>query len=122
MTLAARAWLSLVVTTLVMGLLVFVPAGTFDYWEAWLFLAVFFMLAVLVTRDVMKRDPALLARRMRGGPTAERRPAQRIIMAFASLGFVSLLVVPGLDRRFGWSEVPVAAVLAGNVFTAIGFG
>jgi protein-S-isoprenylcysteine O-methyltransferase Ste14 len=121
MTLRARAWLSLVALALVMGLLVFVPAGSLRYWQAWLYLAVFFAAATLVTLDLMERDPALLQRRMRGGPTAEKEPAQRIIMSFASLGFVSLLVVPGLDRRFGWSHVPVSVVLAGDVLIGVGF-
>jgi protein-S-isoprenylcysteine O-methyltransferase Ste14 len=121
MSLTARAWLSLVALAFVMGLLVFVPAGTLRYWQAWLYLAVFFAAAALVTRDLMKRDRALLERRMHGGPTAEKEPAQRIIMVFASLGFISLLVVPGLDHRFGWSSLSVPVVLAGDVLTAIGF-
>src|SRR5262245_19563974 len=121
MSLAARAWLSLAVLALAMGLLVFVPAGTLDFWQAWIHLAVFFAAAVLVTRDLVEHDPALLARRLRGGPVAETRPVQRIIMVFASLGFVSLLVVPGFDRRFGWSAVPVAIVAAANALTVIGF-
>jgi len=121
MSLTARAWLSLAALALVMGLLIFVPAGTLRFWQAWLFLAVFFAAATLVTRDLMTRDPALLERRMHGGPTAEKEPAQRIIMVFASLGFISLLVVPGLDRRFGWSSVPVLVVVAGDVLTAVGF-
>jgi protein-S-isoprenylcysteine O-methyltransferase Ste14 len=121
MSLASRAWLSLAVLAVVMVLLVFVPAGTLEYWQAWLHLTVFFAAALLVTADLVERDAALLARRLRGGPTAETRPAQRIIMLFASLGFVSLLVVPGFDRRFGWSAVPVAVVVAGNALTAVGF-
>ena len=121
MTLTTRAWLSLVLLALVMGLLVFVPAGTLRFWQAWLYLTVFFGAATLTTRDLMTRDPALLERRMHGGPTAEKEPAQRIIMVFASLGFISLLVVPGLDRRFGWSSVPVLVVVAGDVLTAVGF-
>jgi protein-S-isoprenylcysteine O-methyltransferase Ste14 len=69
----------------------------------------------------MRRDPALLERRMRGGPLAEKRPAQKRIMVFASIGFLALLVVPALDYRFGWSVVPLAGVIAGNAFVAIGF-
>src|SRR4029450_7484908 len=75
----------------------------------------------VITGDLMSRDPALLGRRMRGGPMAEREPRQRVIMLFASLGFISLLVVPGLDRRFGWSAVPVYAVWLGNVMILVGF-
>ncbi|HXK25644.1 MAG TPA: isoprenylcysteine carboxylmethyltransferase family protein [Myxococcota bacterium] len=121
MTLTARAWLSLILLAQLMALLVFASAGTLRYWQAWLYLAVFFAAATFVTRDLMRRDPALLERRMHGGPTAEKEPAQRIIMVFASLGFISLLVVPGLDHRFGWSSMPVLVVAAGDVLTAVGF-
>jgi protein-S-isoprenylcysteine O-methyltransferase Ste14 len=58
---------------------------------------------------------------MRGGPTAEKEPRQRVIMLLASLGFISLLVVPGLDRRFHWSTVPFAGVLGGTALVIIGF-
>src|SRR5262245_44595716 len=121
MSLNARAWLSLLVLAVVMGLLVFAPAGTFDYWQAWVYLAVFFAASALVTLYLARRDPALLRRRLSGGPTAEKEPRQRIIMLFASLGFVSLLVVSGFDRRFSWSTVPVAVVIAGDVLTVVGF-
>jgi protein-S-isoprenylcysteine O-methyltransferase Ste14 len=59
---------------------------------------------------------------MRGGPTAEKRPAQRLIMLATSLGFIALLVVSAFDHRFGWSAVPLGVVVAGDVLVAIGFG
>jgi protein-S-isoprenylcysteine O-methyltransferase Ste14 len=121
MTLNAQAWLALVGLGLVMGLLLFVPAGSIRYWQAWVYLSVFMGASVLTTIDLMTRDPALLKRRMRGGPTAEKQPTQRVIMLFTSLGFIALLVVPALDYRFGWSAVPIYAVLAGNLLVAVGF-
>ena len=75
-SLASRAWFSLAVLAAVMGLLVFGPAGTVRYWQGWLYLTVFFGASLLTTLDLMRRDPALLERRMSGGPTAEKRPAQ----------------------------------------------
>ena len=69
----------------------------------------------------MRRDTALLERRMRGGRLAEKRPAQKRIMVFTSIGLLALLVVPALDYRCGWSVVPLAGVIAGNAFVAIGF-
>jgi protein-S-isoprenylcysteine O-methyltransferase Ste14 len=66
------------------------------------------------------RDPALLKRRMSAGPLAETRMSQRIIMSVASLGFVALLVVPGLDHRFGWSSVPGYVSIVADVLAAIG--
>src|SRR5262245_57717473 len=70
---------------------------------------------------LVRQDPALLERRMRGGPMFETERTQRIIMTFTSLGFIALLVVPALDRRFGWSSVPVWAVVLGDVLVAIGY-
>ena len=51
---------------------------------------------------LMNRKPAILARRLKAGPGAENVITQKVIMAFASIVFVALLVVPALDRRFGW--------------------
>ena len=119
--LGAKAWLSLALLAAVMGLLLFVPAGTAHYWQGWVYLALFVGASALTTLYLLKRDRALLERRMRGGPTAEKRPMQRFIMICTSIGFVALLVVPGLDRRFGWSEVPLALVVVGDALVAIGF-
>jgi protein-S-isoprenylcysteine O-methyltransferase Ste14 len=121
MTLKGRAWLALAALGLVMGLLLFIPAGSIRYWQAWVYLVVFTGASALTTIDLMKRDPALLERRMRGGPTAEKEPTQRVIMLFTSLGFIALLVVPALDHRYGWSAVPIYAVLAGDLLVAVGF-
>jgi protein-S-isoprenylcysteine O-methyltransferase Ste14 len=105
-----------------MGLLLFVPAWTVNYRQAWVYLSIFTAASTLTTLYLIRTDPALLERRMSGGPTAEKRPAQRVIMTFASLGFAVLLIVPGLDHRLGWSAVPPGVVVAGDLLVAIGFG
>lgn len=74
-----------------MGLLLFMPVGTFRYWQAWLYLSVFTCACALTTLYLVWRDPALLKRRMSGGPTAEKRATQKIIMLFVSVAFVALL-------------------------------
>ena len=121
-SLSARAWFALAVLAAVMGLLLFVPAGTVDYWQAWVYLSIFMGASALTTLYLLRRDPGLLERRMSGGPTAEKRPAQRLIMLAASLGSIAILVVSALDHRFEWSAVPLGVVVAGNVLVAIGFG
>src|SRR5262249_6698290 len=121
-SLGTRAWLALAVLAAVMGLLLFVPAGTVHYWQAWVYLSIFLGASALTTLYLLRRDPALLERRMSGGPTAEKRPAQRLIMLATSSGFIALLVVPALDHRFGWSAVPLGVVVAGDVLVALGFG
>lgn len=118
--LGARAWFALAVLVVVMGLLLFVSAGTLDYWEAWVYLSIFGSGSALTTLFLLKTDRALLERRMSGGPTAEKRPIQKFIMSGASIGFIALLVVPALDHRFDWSAVPLGGVVAGDALVAIG--
>lgn len=121
MTPNAKAWFGLIALAFAMGLLLFGPAGSVHYPQAWAYLVIFFGASALVTRDLMRRDPALLQRRLRGGPWAEKLATQKIIMHFVSLGFVALLVVPALDHRFSWSAVPIIVVLAGDVLVGLGF-
>jgi protein-S-isoprenylcysteine O-methyltransferase Ste14 len=116
-----RAWLALVVVAGVMCALLFGPAGTTQYWQAWVYVVIFLGASILTTLYLMKRDPALLARRLRGGPMFEKEGTQRIIMVFISLGFIAVLVVPAFDHRFGWSTVPVWGVVLGDILVAIGF-
>jgi protein-S-isoprenylcysteine O-methyltransferase Ste14 len=117
----AKAWLALAALAVVMGLLLFVPAGTIHYWQAWVYLSIFTGASVLTTLYLMRKDPALLKRRMSGGPTAEKRPTQKFIMLCTSIGFIALLVVPAFDHRFGWSNVPLFVVLVGDLLVAVGF-
>jgi protein-S-isoprenylcysteine O-methyltransferase Ste14 len=121
-SLGARAWFALTVLAAVMGLLLFVPAGTVHYWQAWVYLSIFMGASALTTLYLLRTDPALLERRISGGPTAEKRPAQRLIMLGTSISFIALLVVPALDHRFAWSAVPLGVVVAGDVLVVVGFG
>ena len=117
----AKAFRALLIFIVVVAALLFIAAGTLDYWQAWTFLAVYFALSVAITLYLVKRDPELLARRMRGGPFAEKQMAQKIIQSLTSLGFIGLLVVPGLDHRFGWSQMPASLVLDGELLMALGW-
>jgi hypothetical protein len=87
--LGARAWFGYLVLAIVMGLLLFVPAGAVRYWQAWAYLGVFFGASFLITLYLVRNDPALLERRLSGGPTAEKELVQKIIMLFASIGFIA---------------------------------
>ena len=120
-SLNTRAWFGIASLAVAMALVLFLSAWTIDYWQAWVYLGVFFGASIPMTLYLMKNDPALLRRRLRGGPTAEKRKPQKIAMLFASIGFVGVLVVPSLDHRFGWSNVPLFAVIVGDVLTALCF-
>src|SRR5499433_1512247 len=121
MTVNARAWVALAFLAGVLCALLFGTAGTLRYWQAWIYVSIFLGASALTTLYLMKKDPALLARRMRGGPMFEREGTQRIIMVFTSLGFIALLVVPALDHRWGWSAVPPVGVVVGDALVLIGF-
>jgi protein-S-isoprenylcysteine O-methyltransferase Ste14 len=105
-----------------MAALLFPIAGTVEYWQAWLFLGIWGFAAMLVGLYLVARDPALLKRRMRGGPTAESRPSQRLAMALAVVGFVGIFPVAALDRRFHWSAAPIGVEIAGMALLALGWG
>jgi protein-S-isoprenylcysteine O-methyltransferase Ste14 len=120
-TLHKKAFGGLLTLAFVMASLLFIAAGTLDYWQAWTFLAVHFSASIAITLYLMKNDPKLLERRMRGGPTAEKEPVQKIIMFLTSLGFISLIVLPALDHRFAWSQMPPYVAVAGDGLVLLGW-
>lgn len=98
----------------------FWPAGTFHYWQAWVFIAVFMATTVVPSMYLAVRDPAALQRRLHGGPTAETRIVQKIVIWAVTGSAVAAFVLSALDHRFGWSSVPTAVVVLGNVLVAVG--
>lgn len=103
---------------LVLGGLLFGPAGTLHYWQAWAYLATLFVPMTLVLGYLLRHDPALLERRMR---TKENAATQRAAVALASVPMLALFVVAGLDRRLGWSTVPVPVVVAALIVVLLGY-
>ncbi|HUI79459.1 MAG TPA: isoprenylcysteine carboxylmethyltransferase family protein [Bryobacteraceae bacterium] len=106
---------------IVLIVLLFLPAWTLDYWQAWAFLAVFFGSSLAITLYVMKNDPKLLERRLRVGPRAEKERSQKINQTVAAIAFALSLGVPALDHRFAWSVVPSSVAVTGDFLVAIGF-
>lgn len=105
---------------LVLGLLLFLPAWTFNYWRAWVFILVFLTCVNAIGVYLTLKNPELLERRKKVGPAAEQSPAQKIFMSLSFLGLLGLFVFCALDYRFGWSPVPAAVSIAGNVLVAGG--
>lgn len=100
--------------------LLFVSAGTWDWWPGWAHLALWFFYMAVGTPLCLKFAPDLLRRRMKFGPRAETDPDQKIFMAVAFPALLALYSVAGLDRRFGWSAVPTVVIVAGMVFVVAG--
>lgn len=116
--LAGRAAVRLGGGTVVVSALLFGPAGTFDYWQAWLFMATVTALLVSVAAYLLITDPVLFERRLR---TRERQKEQRLIVLLGAVSFGAAFIVPGLDRRFGWSHVPPLLAIAGNLGLVAGY-
>ncbi len=116
-----KTFLGFAFLMLVMAVALFLPAGSLGFWQAWVYLAVFAGCTILITAYLMRNDQDLLARRVRGGPTAETQKSQQVIQSLASLFFIALFIVPGLDFRFHWSSVPPAVSWVADGFVALGF-
>jgi protein-S-isoprenylcysteine O-methyltransferase Ste14 len=117
----AKGLLSAALGLVVFGAMLFLPAGTFHYWQAWVFLAVFALSTWIPSVYLTRTNPAALERRMRG-PLAEARTLQRFVIAVLFISFPAMFVVSALDHRFGWSPVPASISLVGDVLVAVGLG
>jgi protein-S-isoprenylcysteine O-methyltransferase Ste14 len=108
-----RGVLANLITLAILLACLFIPAGTLNYWQAWVFIAVFEVSTQALGIYFLVHDRKLVERRMNIGPVAEQRPDQKLISALFILGFVGFVVLPAFDHRFDWSPVaPVMSVFA----------
>ncbi|GAB4428882.1 MAG: isoprenylcysteine carboxylmethyltransferase family protein [Anaerolineales bacterium] len=101
-----------------LGLIFFWPAGTFDYWQAWAYLAVLFIPMAWMMFYFIRNDPDLLERRMR---TREEQREQSLLMKLMMVFFVAVFLFPGFDRRFGWSDTPDWLSVLGLALVFVGY-
>jgi protein-S-isoprenylcysteine O-methyltransferase Ste14 len=111
---------SAVFSVVFFGLLLFWPAATFDYWQAWVFIAVFIVGTMVPTTYLAVKYPDAFRRRMTSGPLAETRLVQKLVTVGIPLTVVVVGVVSALDHRFDWSTVPTSVVVLGNVLVLVG--
>lgn len=103
---------------IVFAVLILIPAGTADFWQAYAYFAVLILPMVFILFHFIKNDPVFLERRLR---TKEKEKQQRLIQVVFSFFFISGFIVSGLDKRFGWSEVPVYVSLLADVLILSGY-
>jgi len=102
-----------------MGLMFFLPAGTFRYWQAWVYTSLLLIPMLFVIAWFFRKDPEFLERRIR---MKEKEHGQKSIITLGSIVILTAFVLPGFDRRFGWSSVPLAIVLISDFLVLIGYG
>ena len=100
------------------SLMLFLPAGSMEYWQAWIYCGVLLIPASFVVSYFLKKDPELLERRMR---MKEKEEKQKTIVKFAAIIFFIGFIIPGLDYRYHWSNVPVLLVIAANAIVFSGY-
>jgi protein-S-isoprenylcysteine O-methyltransferase Ste14 len=115
--------IKLVGSRLIMGipallLILFLPAGTFAFWEAWIYLAIVLIPMSVVMLYFLKKTPEFLVRRMK---LKEKEGEQKIIVKLAFIPFLLAFILPGLDKRLGWSNVPISMIVVAEVLVGIGY-
>lgn len=103
---------------LFIGVLLFVPAGTFHYFNGWLFMAGLFIPMMIILGYLLLHDPELLEKRMK---MKEKEKEQKRYIRISLLLYLAAYVVPGLDYRFHWSEVPLWLVFLSFVIMIGGY-
>jgi len=120
MTLFWQTLRTVVIGLIALGVLLFIPAGTFAYWPGWGFIVTFTVMTNIIGLWLALKNPALLARRIKGGPTKETRPLQRMLISAVVLAFAAVLILSAIDWRLGWSGAPLWIVVLGDVLVALG--
>ena len=101
-----------------MGLMLFLPAGTLYYWQEWIYCGVLFIPLSFVVFYFFKYDPELLERRMK---MREKEEKQKTIQIVGIIIFFIGFLIPGLDYRYHWSNVPFLLVFAANAIVLAGY-
>lgn len=122
MSTGIRLAASSVLGTAALAAILFAPAGTLNYWQAWVFIAVFTTATLVPSIYLARTNPAALQRRMHAGPRAETRPAQKIIIVASFVSLFATMAFSALDHRFAWSAVPAWLCVVGDVLVVGGLG
>lgn len=118
--LVVRAFGGLAFLMALIGVTLFVAAGELNYWQSWVYLAVFGVSILAITLYLMVSDRALLERRVKAGPIAEKQTSQKLFQLVAGLAFLGIFVVAGLDHRLGWTRVSTGTTIIGDLLVSLG--
>ena len=114
-----NALIKYIVGLIMVGLILFLPAGTLEYWNGWLFIGLLFIPMFFLGVILLWKAPALLEKRL---STKETEGTQQKVVALSGLLFLIGFVAAGLDFRFGWTRVPVWVVIAASVILLVSYG
>lgn len=104
--------------TISLGLLILLPAGTFDYWQVYVYFGILVVPMTFVVFYFLKKDPKFLERRTRA---KEKEKQQILISILSTLVFLTGFIIPGLDHRFIWSNVPIYITISADIIILLGY-
>ena len=104
---------------LMVGFLLFLPAGTLDYWNGWLFIGLLFIPMLILGTVLLIKSPELLEKRLRDKETESE---QKQVIVGSLIMFIGGFVVSALDYRFGWSDLPIAVIVMAAVLLLVSYG
>jgi protein-S-isoprenylcysteine O-methyltransferase Ste14 len=113
-----HAIFSYLVAAITTALLLFLPAGTIYYWQAWIFMALFFIPMALIAAYLFKYSPELLKKRL---DTKEKKPGQYILAKLFYLSVCLIFVISSLGKRYNWPSVPFAIVISSEILFLAGY-
>lgn len=117
--LLAQGLLKMLSGMLIVGLVLFLPAGSWNYFNGWLFCGLLFLPMLVLGALLLWKAPALLEKRLN---TKEQEKPQMAVVAVSSLLFLAAFVAAGLDFRFGWTHVPIWLVCLAAVLQLAAYG
>jgi protein-S-isoprenylcysteine O-methyltransferase Ste14 len=116
-----RATNGVVTLLILLAVILAVSSWSLNFWQGWIYWLIFATAVIAITVYLAIRDPSLLERRLDAGPAAERETSQKIIQTIAGLVAVGFIIVPGIDHRLGWSNVPPYLIAVGDILVGFGF-
>jgi protein-S-isoprenylcysteine O-methyltransferase Ste14 len=119
MKLLFSALIKVTLGILLVGALIFLPAGTLAFAKGWLLMGLLFIPMLIAGFVMLFKAPKLLAKRL---DAKEKQGDQKLVVAMSGLMFVAGFVVAGLDYRFSWSRMPMAVTVASSVLFLLAYG
>ena len=118
MKLLINALTKFVCGLLLVGLLIFLPAGTLHYDKGWLLMGLLFVPMLIAGFVMLFKSPNFLAKRL---DAKEKQATQKSVLALSGLMFIAGFVIAGLDYRFGWSKMPLGVTIASSVLFLLAY-
>ena len=113
-----QAIIKFVLGIIVLGALLFVPAGSIKYWNGWLLMGILFIPMFIAGIVLMIKNPELLKKRLNAKETEKE---QKLVILFSSIMFISGFIVAGLNYRYSWFMLPNIVVIISSVLFVIAY-